>query len=200
MRSPRGVLYGAARRIPLLGRYVPQHRDFLLRMMPRDSVCAEIGVWQGHFSARILEIVRPRALHLIDPWRFQPAFPHTWYGGLKAAEQDDMDRLYEGVVRALGADRRVTIHREFSERAAPDFPDAFFDWIYVDGNHHYESVKRDLELYEPKVRTGGFICGDDYLWGPEAGYPVRRAVDELSRRDGIRLVAVKRDNFILRKV
>jgi cephalosporin hydroxylase len=36
-------------------------------------------------------------------------------------------------------------------------------FLIVDGNHGYESVKRDLELYVPKVQSGGFIFIDDYF-------------------------------------
>jgi cephalosporin hydroxylase len=37
-----------------------------------------------------------------------------------------------------------------------------FDWIYIDGDHHYEAVLQDLELYFPKVKVGGYIVYDDY--------------------------------------
>jgi len=33
--------------------------------MPIGGVCAEIGVWEGDFSLRILEITRPRELQMI---------------------------------------------------------------------------------------------------------------------------------------
>jgi methyltransferase family protein len=40
-------------------------------------------------------------------------------------------------------------------------PTHYFDWIYVDGDHQYEAVKKGLESYLPKVKPGGFITGDD---------------------------------------
>jgi hypothetical protein len=43
----------------------------------------------------------------------------------------------------------------------------------------YEFVRKDLELAFHKVRTGGFIAGDDYDWGKSEGFPVRRAVQDL---------------------
>jgi hypothetical protein len=46
-------------------------RRFLLGLLPRGSVGAEIGVWRGDFSAWILRTVRPARLHLIDPWAFR---------------------------------------------------------------------------------------------------------------------------------
>src|SRR3990170_8275577 len=74
-------------------------RQKVLTSMPKRSVCAEIGVWKGNFSARILEVVQPNALHLIDPWEFIPdeRYKHALYGGRAAGGQQDMDRVFEFV-------------------------------------------------------------------------------------------------------
>ena len=48
-------------------RQPPKRSDFLSRL-PKDAVCAEIGVFRGEFSRQILEIKAPRELHLIDGW------------------------------------------------------------------------------------------------------------------------------------
>jgi hypothetical protein len=39
--------------------------------------------------------------------------------------------------------------------------DRRFDVVYIDGGHRYEEVKRDLELYAPLVRPGGYLVVDD---------------------------------------
>ena len=46
-------------------------REWLLKRLPKRSVCAEIGVYEGRFSELILRIARPRKLHLIDPWKYE---------------------------------------------------------------------------------------------------------------------------------
>jgi hypothetical protein len=48
-------------------------RQWLLKMMPRNSVCAEIGVYQGRFTECILPIVRPKMLHLLTHGNISPA-------------------------------------------------------------------------------------------------------------------------------
>ena len=35
------------------------------------------------------------------------------------------------------------------------------DYIYVDGNHEHEYVKKDLKNYWPKVKKGGIFAGND---------------------------------------
>lgn len=37
-----------------------------------------------------------------------------------------------------------------------------FDFIYIDGMHTYEQVKKDIKNYLPLLKKGGFIGGHDY--------------------------------------
>ena len=50
------------------------------------------------------------------------------------------------------------------------------DFVYIDGNHDYEFVLKDLETWFTKVKPGGIIFGDDYL----RPYGVSKAVNEFS--------------------
>lgn len=159
-------------------------RDRLLRLLPKDSIGAEIGVWKGDFSSRMLTQVKPREMHLIDPWTFldEPAYERAWYGGDSARCQADMDDLHREVVDRFAAEISrgvVQIHRLTSQDAASLFRDDYFDWVYIDGNHLYEFVRRDLQMYYPKVKSSGLLAGDDY--GKEGWWAngVQQAVDEL---------------------
>ena len=42
------------------------------------------------------------------------------------------------------------------------FPDNTFDMIYIDGDHSYEGVKKDLDVAMMKVKPGGWIMGHDF--------------------------------------
>ena len=50
----------------------------------------------------------------------------------------------------------------FSYEVEKDFRGGSFDVVYIDGSHKYKDVKRDIELYLPKVKKGGIIAGHDY--------------------------------------
>ena len=48
--------------------------------------------------------------------------------------------------------------------------------VFIDADHAYDSVKRDILNYRPFLRKGGLLCGHDYYYG----WPgVMHAVDEL---------------------
>lgn len=164
------------------------HRADLLEKMPKSSMCAEIGVHEGKFSERILNIVKPQRLHLIDPWEHEEEdrYKQSWYGGLGSDGQTLLDQRYYAVKTRFDKEvqaQQVKIHRNYSDIALEEFEDSYFDWIYIDGNHLYEFVKQDLELYYPKIKASGYITGDDYgVQNNWWGNGVQKAVDEFVAR------------------
>jgi hypothetical protein len=182
-----------------------RERARLLRRLPKHSVGVEIGVWAGDLSAAILRAVRPMQLHLLDPWAFAPdeRYEQAWYGGARAGSQAEMDEVYKRVLQRFEteiADGAVVIHRSTSAEAAAGFEDASLDWVYVDGNHLYEYVRADLELFAPKMRPGGLLAGDDYGAAGWWDDGVRRAVDRfLVTQAGAYEPVLLRDQFLLRR-
>lgn len=155
----------------------------LLKQMPRNAVAAEIGAWKGDFSELILSRTDPKTLHLVDPWLFQPEFSERMYGGSVAKSQLDMDEIYNSVAARFGGDGRVKLDRGKSAEVLQQFPDGYFDWVYIDGNHYYDYVSEDLSLSRKKVKPGGFITGDDYNWGTQNGHPVKQAIQDFVKRE-----------------
>jgi hypothetical protein len=48
------------------------------------------------------------------------------------------------------------------------------DFIFIDGDHSYGSVKHDINKAVSLIKPGGVICGHDYHWRG-----VKEAVDEM---------------------
>ena len=180
-------------------RLTPDPRLQLLDRMPQRGRCAEVGVWKGEFSEMILKHTQPRTLFLVDPWTFQPEFAERMYGGSVAGDQESMDAIYEQVRQTLGQRAAVEIVRDYSDAAADAIEDETLDFVYIDGNHFYEYVKQDLENYCAKVKPGGYLTGDDYQWGEEHGYPVRKAVTEFAETGPVEWVDRMEGQYILRK-
>lgn len=196
---PRTLRRGVSR---VVRRYRPAKPHALLRMLPRGSVGAEIGVWKGDFSAILLSTLRPQRLHLIDPWLVQSneTYQDAWYGNALPGGQAAMDAMHQGVrIRFRRAIKhgRVVVHRCASTEIASTFPDSSFDWVYIDGDHTYEAVRADLAAYSPKVKPGGIICGDDYHRRGWWGDAVIRAVNDFANEVGAELVELPNDKFAL---
>jgi hypothetical protein len=199
VRGNDGPLGRLARRLRRWQRPNPPfQRVSLLAVLPPRSIGAEIGVHRGDLSARLLWRLELRRLHLIDPWEYaeSPSHPRLWHGGRTGGSQRNMERRYRGVARRFRReieDGRVVLHRGKSWEVADDIPDGSLDWVYIDGDHSYGAVKRDIETYLPKLRPGGVLAGDDYgeTSGPRAG--VTRAVDELVASGGAEVVQLAED-------
>jgi predicted O-methyltransferase YrrM len=53
--------------------------------------------------------------------------------------------------------------KEFADRVAGAFDQEPVDFLFIDGDHRYEGVKRDFELYKSMVRPGGLIAFHDIV-------------------------------------
>lgn len=173
---------------PLRGRTNPgpdaDPRSELIELLPTTSAGAEIGVHRGDFSRVLLDRLEPKRLHLVDPWRYFPSseYEDSWYGGKAGGGERNMDRRFHGVERRFRKEIAagvVVMHRDLSWDAAEQIEDGSLDWAYIDGDHSYDAVKRDLAAYLPKITDGGLLTGDDYFQGGWWGDGVKRAVDEL---------------------
>lgn len=178
-------------------------RRRLLDSLPRGAACAEVGVWKGDFSARILEVVRPRKLHLIDPWQAVggAGYEGARYGGKLDEGQAEMDALHAAVLERFAREREkgvVEVHRLPSTEAAERLADGELDFVYIDGDHTYEAVAADLDAYVEKVKPGGLLAGDDY--GVEGWWEdgVTRAVDEFVAEGRAEVVSLDENQFVLR--
>ena len=177
-------------------------RDRLLRLLPQNGAVAEIGVYRGRFSKKILTRTHPKLLALVDHWSLgEPGgdfIPHS-----PSHSQRNIERIYRRLRRRMAwrfPHKRIEFVRADSAEAAGRFEDGFFDWVYIDGDHSYEGVARDLAAWAGKVKDDGLILGHDFTDhdGDGDGHPpygVIRAVREFCEAGGGRLFLLTADPF-----
>ncbi len=162
---------------------------------------AEIGVWKGNFSELALGSGMIAEYTLIDPYEFMPEFPARMYGGRVAKSQADMDLIFEQAKARIDASPgKKNWVRERSDKAAHSIADGSLDFLYVDGNHYYEGVMADLENYHAKMKVGGYIVLDDWMWEDDQGQlAVKLATcDYISRHPNtLQVVEVKNGQAVL---
>lgn len=178
-------------------------REQLPQFFPKGAVGAEIGVAEGAFSAAILEAASPSELHLIDPWSHleSGSDPLQATGFLAELARDDVvfgappvnlngDAEYAKVVARFAGDSRVHLHRQYSYKVAPRFAQGSFDFVYLDGNHQYEFVLRDLQDFAARLKPGGLLFGHDFFedaFAQEEHYGVIDAVNTFLKRSDFRI-------------
>jgi SAM-dependent methyltransferase len=147
---------------------VPTRED-LLHRLPKGGRVAEVGVLHGQFSRSILELAAPDELHLIDH-RIEP--------GVRALAAEDLHG-------------RVQVHEGDSSDVLQTFSPASFDWIYIDAQHTYEGVARDIQAAQRVLKSDGLLVFNDYTpWSyvEMQPYGVVAAVNDLCLDGGWEVV------------
>jgi len=117
----------------------------------------EVGVFRGEFSKILLESW-PGTLYMIDPWR--PLGDEY----LDSSNHKNFYDEYTSTVENIrGLEDRGFMLRGLGEELVNMFADESLDFVYIDANHAYDYVKRDMEVWYPKLKKGGLFAGHDYL-------------------------------------
>lgn len=178
--------------LPYRDQVVEIIRECIIRKIPEGEssynsslslLGAEVGVFIGDLSERILSTFSGVKLHLIDSWEEARENSDYRKSGDRMARQTQVEQNinYLKVVERTRKFRPQTVfHRIDSVEAAysllADYGPESFDFVFIDGDHSYNGVKKDLQAYYPLVRPGGLFSGHDY--GHRRFIGVKRAVDE----------------------
>ena len=129
---------------------------------------------------------------MIDRWMphksTSPEYPGDLMQGASQKDHDEAIKKATEATRFAGA--RAAISRGASSDCVGRFADEFFDFVFIDAEHSYKAVSKDVDMWYPKVKQGGLLCGHD--WDHKRyGAFVKRAVDEFAERNDL---AVDYDN------
>lgn len=161
----------------------------------KPEVCVEIGSARGRSACFIGMALNENGLgklFAIDP--------HTQTSWNDNESVHTYDIMRQNLVR-LGVAEQVEILRQTSEQAAKSWSRPI-DLLFIDGDHSYEGVKRDWDLFVPHVRDFGIVIFHDTLWElkpdpswSRADMGVPRFVEEL-RQQGFPVVTLDRDRGV----
>lgn len=140
------------------------------RALEHTVSCVEIGVFGGRSLVAMAMAVKDAGAGFvvgIDPYTAQSAIEHNdndvvleWWGKLV-----DLETIYLGCQRFIHAYNLMhccALLRTSSEHVSHLFPQ--IDVLHIDGNHSETTSVRDVRLYAPRVRAGGYIIFDDANW------------------------------------
>jgi len=96
---------------------------------------------------------------------------HFWRGH-KVANQRFAPQIAQGTVQTHLGDSATLLH---------SFPDQYFDWAYIDGDHSYEGAKKDLDGFFPHLVSLGVAAFHDALNAFPG--PIRVFVEDVLRSD-----------------
>jgi len=117
----------------------------------KKIICVEIGVFSGKNAKAMNESLNISKFYLIDPY--------IEYNEIHTSKKLPFAKVKAHKRNEFWDNTNVWIE-EFSNDAINKIKEKV-DFVYIDGNHNYEYVKKDLELYWDKIKSGGIISGHD---------------------------------------
>jgi len=132
---------------------VLQFEEFLSEFKGKPCMFLEIGSFEGMSTIWMLEniLTEERSqIFCIDAWA-------EWTG--------DAFVRFVSNINKTGFRDKVRIVKGDSSEELRIFPNDYFDFIYVDGNHDEKAVMKDAIGSFRVLKKGGIIAFDDYLLG-----------------------------------
>ncbi len=128
--------------------------SYLLYLIKKNNfkVIAEVGVKFGRTTFFLLDNVPDLTIYSIDT---------------------DISMFYNNEVKNKYKERLIPI-QGYSYNVADQLQNKSIDLIFIDADHSYDSVKKDILAYTPKLKDHGILAGHDI------DYPgVNKAVCEI---------------------
>jgi hypothetical protein len=120
---------------------------------------AEIGVYRGDFATFLLDRCKClTAYYMVHPWRHL----NNWNKPANHGDAVLEDFFRETTSKTAFAAAKRHILRGTTSEVIEQIADGVLDLAYIDADHTLRGVAIDLIRLYPKIRTGGFLCGDDF--------------------------------------
>ncbi|MES2436820.1 MAG: class I SAM-dependent methyltransferase [Patescibacteria group bacterium] len=148
----------------------------IVKNAPDGAHFVEVGSWKGKsavfMAVEIANSGKRIKFDCIDHWKgskdtyLENEDQAVKDGNLFEVFKENIEPVQE-YINAIDGDSAATASR---------YADGSLDFIYIDAAHDYESVKRDIKAWLPKLKSDGVIAGDDFT---EAFPGLVQAVQEI---------------------
>jgi len=131
---------------------------------------AEIGIYRAHSIITVFKRYKQWTEGIEEYWAIDPYTTDSFRKGClrggvlpKRIAEAQPYRVYQQIKTMIEEYpelySKVHLIKEYAHNVVGEFPDGYFDLVYIDGDHSYEGMMRDLPMWEPKTRILG---GHDY--------------------------------------
>lgn len=141
--------------------------EFYDRMVAeaRDgAVFVEVGCWLGKSAAYMAKAIESSGkrvkLYAVDNFTAGTTHPETNPGDGRYQDKPLL-LCFRDNMEACGVLHLIEVIESDSAEAANQFADGSVDFCFIDADHSYEGVKRDIAAWFPKMKVGGVIAGHD---------------------------------------
>jgi len=131
----------------------------VLGTLTKEAIGVEIGCLYGDSANVILNASPYITLISIDPFLPDP-MEASLIGSLADSIEKNKNFINGG---------RLQIIEDYSWNVVDGWQRNSLDFLFIDGDHRYESVLKDYNEWEPKLKIGGLLFMHDSRMGREGG-------------------------------
>jgi len=131
----------------------------------KDIIGVEVGVKRGINAKDMLKKLSIKKLYLVD----------NWVTSKHSSKEATLQNLAE-------FKNKIVVLTGDSSVVCKNIKDEELDFAYIDANHSYEGVKKDIKNYYSKVKIGGIICGHDYFERRDRGV-IKAVVEAFGKKN-----------------
>ncbi len=126
----------------------PKFYTSMVERFPSGSRFVEVGVYKGcSFSYLVVEVINSgKQIECV---------------GVDAFPWPDVEPAFLENMKPLEGNYKIFGGGDSFDRAK-DFEDGSIDFIFIDANHTYEFVSKDIAAFLPKMKKGGVMAGHDF--------------------------------------
>jgi hypothetical protein len=133
--------------------------EMIVKKYNNNSHFVEVGVWKGMSACfMVVEIVNSGKnikFDCVDTWDYVESSNEI--------QELQFNNLFDIFKRNIEPVKdKINIIKSISWDGALNYEDNSLEFVFIDAGHDYESVKKDLNAWYPKVKLGGTIAGHDY--------------------------------------
>lgn len=127
----------------------------LARDVPEGGLIVEVGSWMGQSTQCWAMNTRARVI-AVDLWKWMPKTYEGPHADLVNLQGDPYRQFLRNTMHLTNV---TPIVRESS---GGEWDHGDIDLVFIDAMHQNPWIHDDIAYWEPKVKPGGVICGDDY--------------------------------------
>ena len=147
----------------------------ITKSLKNNSVIIEIGAFKGKSTCFIAEGIGSKNCDFFSI--------DTWHNDTMQEGREDVFAEFLANIKPYRD--KIEPLRGYSYEVRKNWPqERKIDFLWIDGDHSYAGVKRDIQDWLPLVKKNSFICFHDYRDAPG----VKKAVDEIASDGTIRFI------------
>lgn len=126
-----------------------------------NMVVFELGTYTGKSAMVMLPHIRQMSgrLYCVDWFRGNPGVEAEISSSY---QKYDILTVFLNNIREAGYEQYVTVLAGTSDSVASIVADKSADIIFIDADHRYSHVRKDIVNWYAKLKSGGLICGHDF--------------------------------------